>query len=774
MRLLAPLTLLLAAPLLAAPQKEIHVDDDAAQGGDGATWDTAFRRLQDALAVADDGDRILLADGFYRPDQGGGQTLGDRSASFVVPANARLIGGYRGLTGGGDPYDRDTVAFVSILSGDLDEDGPYDPENSFHVLRVEKVTARFNGLWIYAGSATNSTVDDDKRGGGLLAVEADVRLIDCRILSNEGRSGAAIYGRGSSLRLDGCSFENNRRAVAGSGIYLQGGDARLRSCEVIGSESNVPGSQGGAIYATAGAVVIGEKVQFRRNRAGSGGAVALSGGALAKFVACTFEEHVAENSGGTFYLDDGDLELVGGAVRKSRAQGADGGGAYVSQTSTLTANGTSFVSNFALQGDGGGVWAAPGAQVALTDCELALNVAGRGGALCVADGEVTACQLVGNRADFGGGFALTTAGSTLRIVESDLRENRGEQLGGAGYLGVGDSSIRLEACTLRRNEATISGGLFAEGEVGTPCEVIVVDCAFEENEALATTAVLANRADVTVRGSTFRGHRDGTEVASFLAVQGELARCTFAENEVQDRTMFVSSSGGGFRVVDSIIWNAPGTPDELDGNGFVVDYSCVAGGQAGTGNIADDPRLWPGAEPVFSLRPDSPCIDAGDPTSPPDPDGSRADMGARPFDPALCGPSLRYCAGAPNSVGAGATLEVLGSGSVSANAFGLRSAAAPPKEWGTFFYGPEATNVPMGDGTLCVADGGVGVFRFPAVQVGANGVATLAVDLTVPPDPAGKVLPGSSWRFQFWYRDANGPLGNGSNFSDAPEVIFCD
>ena len=57
---------------------------------------------------------------------------------------------------------------------------------------------------------------------------------------------------------------------------------------------------------------------------------------------------------------------------------------------------------------------------------------------------------------------------------------------------------------------------------------------------------------------------------------------------------------------------------------------------------------------------------------------------------------------------------------------------------------------------------------------GTDGRRTLGPGTAVPPDPAGKILPGSSWRFQFWYRDVNGPLGTGSNFSDALEVIFCD
>ncbi len=51
----------------------------------------------------------------------------------------------------------------------------------------------------------------------------------------------------------------------------------------------------------------------------------------------------------------------------------------------------------------------------------------------------------------------------------------------------------------------------------------------------------------------------------------------------------------------------------------------------GDNNILSDPMLVDPVHFDFRLLPGSPCIDAGDPTSPLDPDGSRADIGAIPF-----------------------------------------------------------------------------------------------------------------------------------------------
>lgn len=63
-------TVLLAGSLLATGvqgQTTWYVDDDAPLGGDGTSWDTAYKYLQDALADAVERDEIRAADGEARP-----------------------------------------------------------------------------------------------------------------------------------------------------------------------------------------------------------------------------------------------------------------------------------------------------------------------------------------------------------------------------------------------------------------------------------------------------------------------------------------------------------------------------------------------------------------------------------------------------------------------------------------------------------------------------------------------------------------------------------
>ncbi len=54
---------------VAGAQTVVYVVDDAALGGDGATWPTAYKYLQDALIGAPAGSEIRVAQGTYKLDQ---------------------------------------------------------------------------------------------------------------------------------------------------------------------------------------------------------------------------------------------------------------------------------------------------------------------------------------------------------------------------------------------------------------------------------------------------------------------------------------------------------------------------------------------------------------------------------------------------------------------------------------------------------------------------------------------------------------------------------
>jgi hypothetical protein len=112
-------TLLSTCSLTSA--RTIYVDDDANAPGDGSSWQTAYKFLQDALAFAESAAgpvEIRVAQGTYKPgqDEEHPQGTGLRFP-FELSGDMILRGGFAGLTGH-DPNARDMMTYPSVLSGD--------------------------------------------------------------------------------------------------------------------------------------------------------------------------------------------------------------------------------------------------------------------------------------------------------------------------------------------------------------------------------------------------------------------------------------------------------------------------------------------------------------------------------------------------------------------------------------------------------------------------------------------------------------------------------
>ncbi len=127
------------------------------------------------------------------------------------------------------------------------------------------------------------------------------------------------------------------------------------------------------------------------------------------------------------------------------------------------------------------------------------------------------------------------------------------------------------------------------------------------------------------------------------------------------------------------------------------------------------------------------------------------------------------CDATPNSGGNPAQTFAQCTG-VGRNAFRLIVRRAVPNTSGLFFYGGTGPSIPFGDGIRCVST----PLRIPGIQAtNHNGAATTMIDLEAPPfdSGAGAITAGSTWSFQFWFRDAPAG-GSGFNASGGIEIEF--
>jgi len=244
--------------------RTIYVDDDAPPPGDGTSWATAFRHLQDAMAATSAGDEIRVAQGLYRPDQAYGVVEGKRGATFLLDDGVAILGGFAGV-GAADPDLRDHDRFVTILSGDLTgDDGSGDPlaryNNSYHVVMAPEVgsdtildgltichayTADHHGGGMYNGGGSpllrHCTFRDNLASDGDAGVyndQGNLRIEYCRFLRNSGEDSGALCNHGGSVVVIASEFIENYSSETAAGVYNEEGDTVLFGCLFRGNRSD--------------------------------------------------------------------------------------------------------------------------------------------------------------------------------------------------------------------------------------------------------------------------------------------------------------------------------------------------------------------------------------------------------------------------------------------------------------------------------------------------------------------------------------------------------
>ena len=142
--------------------------------------------------------------------------------------------------------------------------------------------------------------------------------------------------------------------------------------------------------------------------------------------------------------------------------------------------------------------------------------------------------------------------------------------------------------------------------------------------------------------------------------------------------------------------------------------------------------------------------------------------------------ALSPVAGCTNSMGDGAILSSTGSLSVGSDDFILTMTQARPDSFAVLFIGNSSTLCSVwGDGLLAVQPGPPGAFMFLGVKdTGPIGTVTTGAGLIAQAQglygSAGAILPGSTWYFQGYYRDALGgsPCSQNFNLSNGIGATF--
>jgi len=363
---------------------------------DGISWPTAYKYLQDALAVALPGSEIWVAACTYRPDEDTVHPTGtgDRNAAFGLKNNVAIYGGF---PSGGDWFDRDPDKYPTILSGDLSENDvevadpcdllndPCRADNSYHVVfsNWTAPTAILDGFRITGGNANGEWVTG---GGGM--------FID--------------FGYGGPT-IANCTFIRNT-AYAGGGISNQGGGSTMRNCNFIGNWAN---QTGGGIhnYYYGGPTLI--ECMFSENSAGMQGGGMYNLESSPTLTGCTFSGNSARDGGGVHNFTSSPV-MINCEFDENSARASGGG--MSNNASTLKLGNCTFSGNLAGH-DGGGMSTVANSIAELADCAFTGNwTSYYGGGMNNSQSNpiLTSCKFTGNRADSsGGGMRNDRANTTL-------------------------------------------------------------------------------------------------------------------------------------------------------------------------------------------------------------------------------------------------------------------------------------------------------------------------------------------------------------------------
>ena len=265
---------------------------------------------------------------------------------------------------------------------------------------------------------------------------------------------------------------------------------------------------------------------------------------------------------------------------------------------------------------GGGIYCYYNSNPTIENCTFDTNSAYYGGGIycCVSSPTIVNCIFNGNSAGENGGGICCFYGSVSLIENCTFRGN--SAMFGGGIKCWNNSSPMIKNCILNGNWADEYGG--------------GIDCAYWCNPTIEYCTISGNSAQL------------GAGISSTHESNPEITNCTISENSANENGGGIwCESSSSLSLVNCILWNDLPQEIYISSGSVTATYSDIEGSWVGIGNINANPLFADPQNGDFHLTwanfpiPDStmsPCIDAGNPSSPLDPDSTIADMGAYYFD----------------------------------------------------------------------------------------------------------------------------------------------
>lgn len=564
------------APASAEAVEVICVDKDATGAETGESWEDAFTTIQDALAIAV-GAEIWVAEGIYYPDEGIGQTDGDRTANFRLKQDVAIYGGFDGTENLRE--QRDWVNNVTVLSGDLAQDDITDAngvvtnpsnivgtDNSYHVVVAEDVmvSAELNGFMITSGLADSTTETAHHVGAGIYNRNAAPTLAnliirgnkaDGELLGTPAGDGGGMYNYSGGPQLTNIAFRNNYARNRGGGFYTSDSDGGIANLTL---QDNEAGVSGGGMYVSTTLGHTLSNLNLDGNSAGDyGGGIHIQSGVPSTLNNSLLTANTAVDGGGLYYnasvLRLNSVDLIAN-------EASDHGGGMFAQQGQYWLTDATFTGNHA-DVAGGGLYSNKNVG-SLTGTTFTANTSVLGGGMHVDDQEFVYASLAMNGAVFVSNVA-TEHGGGLYVVDSpqgtlgsvSFLYNHATTGNGGGMYLMNSDAYALSGTDFESNDAISGGGMYVESAAASFTEVTFADnqaqSAYVDDTLGGGGIYLLDGSDATFSGASFFGNSAANGGGMFIADSNpSLTNVSFIGNQAGDG---ISGSGGG-------LWNHEGSP----------------------------------------------------------------------------------------------------------------------------------------------------------------------------------------------------------------------
>ncbi len=240
---------------------------------------------------------------------------------------------------------------------------------------------------------------------------------------------------------------------------------------------------------------------------------------------------------------------------------------------------------------------------------------------------------------FGFGIRIENSSPT---IEYNIIENNWcyWYMNGCG-IGILNSSAIIKNNIIRNNEGAYNGGgIFIDqsNEVVVENNIIYGNITQSGNGvAYGAGICLQNSNHIVIKGNLIYKNEVDHGNGGGIALRN--TNSTVLDNTITGNIIHGGGAGlflsiNSFADIrNNIIWaNIPLNSAQLIGTDYTIEYCNIQGGHEGTGNINLDPFFQDTTNNNYYLTLQSPCIDAGDPNTNPDPDGTITDMGFYYYD----------------------------------------------------------------------------------------------------------------------------------------------